>query len=501
MSTWLKRFCILLVGINLFLTSYYVRHGDLNFYTDVARDFHLLREVDEKKVILIGPRSSGGLYHGPMWAYLNYPIFVLGHGNPLWLGWYWIVLIALFSVGSFFIAKNLFTKEVGYAYLLMASLYMVYRARALSHPDGALLILPAFFYFFIRYKQTQSVKFLFVHIGLAGLLIQFELAVGIPFVILSLAGLLWHIGKTKRWSHLSAFAFLGLMLSNFVIFDFRHDHLLLGKLMEFITLKDHGQIFNYGSLIANRLQLMATGTELLRRDPGYYNFILTGLTALLLLIQWRDKKYRLIYGSFAYFYIGFFVLSFIDKGPILYFHIFPIFPLVFLIFTSFFTSRYKALFLVLFAVLYVFNLSNAVNDNAEAQKNVSGKSIVSWKFLLSTARDIMVRESEPFGYFVYSPDVLAYEPRYAMIYANESLGTQGEEFVKKPVTYLVIAPPPPDNPYMEDSWWRINQIHIDKEPVSRQSYANGYKVEKYLLTPEEIKIAPDPNLNPGLFFR
>lgn len=500
-NTVVKIACFVLVALNLSLASFYVRQGDINFYTDVARDFHLLRELDDKKVILIGPRSSGNLYHGPVWAYLNYPAFVPAHGDPLWLGWYWVFLIWVFTALSFLIAKKLFNTPVAYAYMLMVSLYMVFHARALSHPHGALFILPVFFYTFVRYKQTESTRFLLVHMILAGLLIQFELAVGIPFAVLSFAAILWQIGKTKQWGHLIAFVLFGLTLSNFILFDFRHEHLLFQKLLEFVTPQDKGEFFHYAALITNRVNLMFTSVEILRRDPGYYNFVLTAVASLFLLLQWVEKKYRHIYGSFLYFYAGFFVLSFINKGPILYFHIFPIFPLVFLIFASFLTSRYKQVFLVLFAVIYVFNLANAVNDNTVAQKEIIGKSIVSWKFLYTMAKDIVQSESEAFGYFIYSPDVLAYEPRYAMIYANESLHKQGTEFVKKPVTYLVIAPPPPDNPYMKDSWWRINQIHIDKEPVSRQTYPNGYKVEKYLLTAEEITVAPDPNLNPGLHFR
>jgi len=50
---------------------------------------------------------------------------------------------------------------------------------------------------------------------------------------------------------------------------------------------------------------------------------------------------------------------------------------------------------------------------------VIGKDIYSWKFLSGVAQDVFKQGEPQFGYFVYSPNVLAYEGKYAMAYAQK----------------------------------------------------------------------------------
>ena len=72
---------------------------------------------------------------------------------------------------------------------------------------------------------------------------------------------------------------------------------------------------------------------------------------------------------------------------------------------------------------------------------------------------------------------------------------------KKPVTYLVIAPPPANNPLMKDEWWKKNQLHLWKRPTNVTAFPNGYRIERYELTTQEIATPFDPGINPGLHFR
>ncbi len=44
---------IFVVFLNIFLSTWSVRHNDLNLHADVARDFLLLNELDEKKLFLL----------------------------------------------------------------------------------------------------------------------------------------------------------------------------------------------------------------------------------------------------------------------------------------------------------------------------------------------------------------------------------------------------------------------------------------------------------------
>ena len=60
---------------------------------------------------------------------------------------------------------------------------------------------------------------------------------------------------------------------------------------------------------------------------------------------------------------------------------------------------------------------------------------------------------------------------------------------------------PPINGENNREWWIKNRVRINKNPENVINYANGYRVEKYILTDGEIKVPSDPNLVNGLFFR
>lgn len=218
--------------------------------------------------------------------------------------------------------------------------------------------------------------------------------------------------------------------------------------------------------------------------------------------QVRNKKYRLVYFSFLYFYLGFFVLSLINKGPIIYFYFYPLFPLAFLIFCSFATSAYKKIFLVLFVIVYLLNVNAAIYDMDSFTNGFTNKSLDSWKFLTSLATKVYSGPEKNFGYFVYTPDVIGYSPKYALayeqrIYKNKSAGY----FRKELTTYITIAPPAANNPYLSYNWWKTVRVKITNKPIQTINFSNGYKIEKYSLTSSEVKIPFDPGIDPGLGFR
>lgn len=109
-------------------------------------------------------------------------------------------------------------------------------------------------------------------------------------------------------------------------------------------------------MIYDRVHLMISQVEFVRPDPNFRNFIVTLIFLFFLAIQLKNNKYRKIYFSFLYFFVGFFILTLINKGPVLYFYLIPQFPLVFIIFSSFVTSQFKKIFIVIFATVYLLNL-------------------------------------------------------------------------------------------------------------------------------------------------
>lgn len=111
-------------------------------------------------------------------------------------------------------------------------------------------------------------------------------------------------------------------------------------------------------------------------------------------------------------------------------------------------------------------------------------------------------KEKDFGYFVYTPDIIGYSPKYALLYQQRVQKEKTVRFLTKDkVTYIVVAPPAVDNPYLSYTWWKEERIKITKEPVTTYTFPNGYKIEKYILTDEEVKVDFDRGVDPGLSFR
>jgi len=489
------------VLVNLVLTAWYVLHDDIIFTADIARDFLLYREIDAKKIILIGPRSSvSGLFHGPLWLYLNYPAYLIGQGNPVIVGWYWVFLTILFLIVCFIIAEKLFDQLTAYFYVLMLSVYAVFHTKGLFNPHGVFFLLPMFYFLLIKYLETDKIYYLISHLIVGSLLIQFQIGIGIPYVILSSLLIIYHAFKNKKRAHLLILLLIPLFLGNFIIFDLRHDFTLTRGIQFFFLAHEREQQISYLSMARDNLRLIVTGAEILRANPININFNLripiTIIFAIFTWLQIKNNLHQKKYLIFLYLYLGYFILSFANKGFILYFYLYPQFSLVFLVFASFVTSNYKKIFIPIFLVILSFNFLTAIKDTREA-KNYIGKNTESWKFLYQLSKKIYEQPEDTFGYFIYSPDAFGYQPKYAMFYTASLFNKKAFSFEKKPITYVIAAP----HPFMKDQWWRENQVNLIDEPEFTIPFGNGYKIEKYLLNEEQISVTFDPSINPGIHFR
>ncbi len=501
---YLKIFFVVLVLINFFFASWFVLNGDLLFSSDIARDFLLYNQVAQKHFILIGPKSSVmGLFHGPLWIYLNFPAYLIGRGNPLFVGWWWVIMTAIYTGTCYVVADKLFGRKAAYFYALIMSLYMSFHTSGFINPIGAMFCIPTFFYFFVRYVQTLKAKYLIAHIFVLGLMIQFELAIGIPFAILSFLYLFIKIILSKHKAHLLSFFVILIPLSTFILFDVRHGFLMTHAVLRYLSPSSGNSVkYNFGYLIYDRFRLLISQVEFVRPDPNNRNLIASLIFIGFLVNQIKNNKYKIAYFSFIYFYVGYFVTTFINRGPILSFYFYPIFSLVFLIFASFVTSKYSKLFILIFAIIYIMNSTTAVADARANLKSYMGNDQTSWKFLNEMSSKVFQGNEKEFGYFVYTPDTIGYAPKYAMLYQQNVYKDKTALLeVKEPTTYIIVVPPASNNPYLSYEWWKENEAKITKNPISTIAFGNGYKIEKYSLTSEEMKIAPVPNIDPGLGFR
>lgn len=504
MSGLLKKISIAGIFASFLSYFWYVFNGEIIFSSDIARDFLLFSEIAQKKIILIGPKSSVmGLFHGPAWLYLNYPAYFLGNGNPLIVGLFWILLTFLFVYSCYFVGKKLFNENTSYLFALMTSVYMFFHVGQYFNPIGALFLIPINFYLFIKYFEKFQLKYLILYVLISGLIIQFELAIGIPFFILSVIYLIFKLIKSKHKKHIFALFLIVIPLFNYIAFDLRHEFLLTNSLIRYLSPESGDPVkYNYLYMLYDRGKLMLTNVEILRADPYYRNALMGLIFIVFLLIQLKNNKYRNTYFLFLYFYIGFFLLTLINKGPILYFYFFPLFPLVFLIFSSFITSKYSKVFLIIFFIVYSLNVFSVSRDIYDYNKSYLGKSEVSWKFLSTMSGNLYLGKEKSFGYFVYTPDIIAYGPKYALFYEEKlHKDKQAFYFEKKPVTYIVVAPPAKNNPYLSYEWWKTQRLNIKTKPVLTINFPNGYKIEKYELDEKQVNEPFDKGIDPGLSFR
>lgn len=502
MSKYISFLFFFVLALFLFLSSWYAINGDMYIHTDIARDFHLLDEIDEKKIVLIGPRSSaGGLFHGPHWLYLLYPGYLLGNGNPVVMAWYWIFLTGVFLLGSYFVAKRMFDSTVAKLYVLLLAGFLLFLAREFLNPIGAFFVMPFFIYTFYTYVKKRDWRYLAGAILLLGLMIQFQMAAGAPILILTGFATLFVAIKYKKYFHPLLFALIPLSLINFIVFDVRHGFNLTKAYMHNLSSEGGNQSITYLQLVLERIERIIE-VQLINNSPDFLNSVVFFSTVGLLILAFRHTKDKLFYFLFVYFYVGYFILSLLSKHAMLNHQFYPILPLLFLCMASFVTiKKYKSLATIFVVVIIFANLVRGGIYAHYSSRDFIGYDQDSWKFLHTIASDVYSFNDDDFGYFVYAPDTFAYEPKYAMYYTQKEFKNQGHRFEKRHITYLVIAPPPPDKPFMGDRWWTENKARISNKPVMTKTYPNGFKIEKYVLTDEEIAIQPDPMIDPGISSR
>lgn len=492
--------------ISLLLASWYAIHNTLHFHTDIARDFLLMEDmVVTHKPSLIGPRSGGipGVFHGPLWLYMNLPVFFLSGGNPVATAWFWVALTVL-SIGVVYLV----TKRIanGTSALAASALYAFAIAGSAANfinPFGAVLLSPLFFYLFIRYRNTGRVLHLLGALFTLGLIIQFQMAWGVPILILSLPLIVHTIVKYRKPLHLASFAILGIPLSTFLVFDLRHQFLQMNSVINYLK-GTNGDKATMGvwELVQSRISGMLSGMSLyFSQGNNLVLILLTSSFIVLCILYLRDKKTDkkpVLY--FLYFYIGFWLLTLLFRGTMWNYYVWPFLPfftiVVALMMNAVFRKRAPWVFTILFLLLTLLSVHALYPQTKSYFAQHSGL----WHFYKTQADDIYKSAPNEFGWYVYSADQYGYSPKYALHYMQKSNeGKRGYEFQKKKTTYLIIFPS--DNKYTNEVWWKKDQIKINLEPKSTYSYNGGSYVERYDLSPKDIEVASDPNLIQDLLFR
>lgn len=492
----------------LFLASASVRNGDLNFNTDLARDFLLLENVQEThKLTLLGPRSGGipGLFHGPLWLYLNLPAYLVGHGNPVAVGWFWIGLIAALAGITYFVGKALANHTVGLIAAILVAMSSVPAAPALFNPFGAVMFAPLFFYFFYKYFTNGKITYLLVALFINGILIQFQVAFGGPMLFLATILVLYRCFKRKLFTPLLAYLIMLIPLSTYILFDVRHNFLQLHAIITYMQGKS-GNVdnFSYNDFINNRLDGFIHSLLPLGYPPTYLFVILLGLFCYLLYVSFkkRKEKYSQFILLFYYFFFGFWFVTLLFRGVIWSYYFWPFMPMGILLIATSIKMLNRFLYTAIILVTFVLLLQVAQASASSYTPATVGTDGASWLFNYRLAQIVFSQGDKSFGYYIFTPDQYGYSPRYAMDYVEKKNSTVTVyPYKKESITYLIISPPGGKDKSIGGDWWKMHKVNITQQPNKVITFPNGFRIEKYLLSDKEKAKPSDPNLIDNLIFR
>lgn len=518
MGTTAKVITSVLIIFNIFLASRWVIDGNLFFHTDIARDFLLMEDIVENRhFTLIGPRSGAipGLFHGPLWLYLNLPSFLIGGGNPVFVGWFWVILYIISIVGIYYVGKKMFGEKEGVLSALLLSSVTILNVRSLFNPYGALLLFPLFFFYFVNYLQSKKIRFLILSLFLIGLIIQFQMAFGVPILLLTTAQIIYYLYRTKKLFHI--FSFIGLIvpLSSYILFELRNNFLQIRSILSYLSgEQSHGKLdLNLFELLIVRIkEMFFMGLGTITQNNKYITALLLLLIVFASFKIFKQKNERKnVYLLFIYFYLGFWLMAIFFKGPLWNYYYLPFVPLLILFFVSLGNLLNRWLFFIIFLLIYVINIQNGLKDILSYNPNPKEQDVSTWQFNKLVAESIFEGPEKDFGYFIFTPDLYGYSPRYALnFYQKQDLQKEVHPYLKREIIYLLIAPPPEYGKDPNSIWyqkntnsniWKSNDVRITGNPDTIISFKNGFVIEKHKLSDQEIKVDPNPYLIKDIFFR
>jgi len=498
--------CVILYS--LFLSSSAVRYGDLGFNTDLARDFLLLENIQEThKLTLLGPRSGGipGLFHGPLWMYINLPAYFLGHGNPVAVGWFWVGLIAVLIGITYWVGKSLINHTVGLLAALLVGLNTVPMAPQLFNPFGAVIFSPLFFYFFYKYFTEAKARYLLIALLINGVIIQFQVAFGGPMLFLATIIVVYRCFKKKQLKHLYTYFILLIPLSTYIFFDLRHNFLELHSIIIYLQGKS-GKVndFYFNDFIYNRFSGMINSLIPIASPSIYIIILILGLFGYLIYYSLKNKKekYSQFILLFFYFFFGYWLITLFFRGVIWSYYYWPFIPIELLIVTISIKKINKFLYTGIILVTFILTLQTAQASANVYTPATVGKDGSSWLFNYNLAQTVFDQGDKAFGYYIFSPDQYGYSPRYAMNYVAKMHPTiTVYPYQKETTTYLIISPPGGKDNSIGGDWWKLHRVNIKQQPNKVITFTNGFRIEKYIFSAKEKAIPSDPNLIDNLIFR
>lgn len=495
----------ILIVVNVMLSAWWVFHGDIRYDVDISRDFLLIKEIIiSRPITLIGSHTSvSGVFHGPAWYYLNVPAFFVSGGNPVLMGWFWWGLSILNLIILFYVSQKIFNRLTAFLTILLYSantiINPIYGLKMFFPPYGAVILFPAFFYLFLKYISNKKTKYLIGALLALGFIIQFEMAFGVPILLLTTFFLIYFLYTKKLYKHWLIFPVIFLPLSTFILFDLRHSFLQTTSLIKYVQSEMGRHSFDLLTILVNKVNGIFSDTFFLLTQD---NRILSWLYSILFIILSLKvkKSARKIYFLFLYFYLGYWILH-LSLKPLWSSYYWPLLPLTIMLYSAFINFFSRKVFLIIFIPLLIWNMHIGISYIKDFKIDLDKRGPHSWAFNKLVAETIFNDAKGDFGYFTLTPDRWVYQSWYAIDFVQKNYPQKkAHPFEKQKITYLIIVDFPKEYPEPISQGWKITDLKIKSEPTQVKNIGL-VQIQKYYLTEEEINLPVNPFLLNSIFFR
>lgn len=252
--------CLYLLFTTLlaFLLRSYLIPQNLFFGPEQGRDFLVVKDIVlAHKFTLIGPKTDiGGIFHGPLFYYLLVIPFLFSGGDIIVSSIFLICIQSLTVIIIYLLGFKLVNKRVGIiaSILFAVSFNSIMYARWLSNPPLSIPFVVLAMLFLLNFLKGSKKSLLGFSVCL-GLLNQAEFLNIIFYYTITFGIVIIFFERFKKIT--KVFLLLNLILSviisvgTFVLFDLRHEYLILKSVLGILTHQTGYQLSFFSSLNSN----------------------------------------------------------------------------------------------------------------------------------------------------------------------------------------------------------------------------------------------------------
>ena len=241
---------ILIILLLAFILRIYKIGEILDFHFDQGRDALVIWNLwHSGKLFLIGPVTGlEGIFLGPLYYYLIAPFYLIGGGNPVIPSMFLSFLTVVSLYFLYLTGVEINGTVTGFIALIVGSFsnHLIFSNRWLSNPTPIYLTSILIFYLFVKIiKKVKIPEFSWYLVYLlVGISLQFELASAVFYLPILAIFTLWQKEKINVKTFLiSSFIFLLTLLPQ-IVFNFKHDNILLNNVVSNLDNNNFVQI-NY----------------------------------------------------------------------------------------------------------------------------------------------------------------------------------------------------------------------------------------------------------------